>query len=351
MKILGINISHDSSSCLMVNGKVIYYIEEERLSKLKHHSYNKDNFKFYAIQKLKQNNIKHLDYVAFSSYRRQVDNDDTFIIKNIINEINNEGISIDNMYYNKEEHHLYHAYNGFYNSKFNDAAILICDGQGAYTDKFIDFREIDTLYYANKNNFNLIYKHISNSWWHRDFKIKTKLDDNILFTNSMSCGGAFTEICAKIGLNGDQDSGKLMGMSSYGKIIDKDNWVDTIDGFPYINNECINIIKNKEYASFQSQANLAKKVQYETKKYTINLIEKAIELTKSNNIVLSGGYFMNCVNNYEYIKAFPNVNFYVDPICYDGGTAIGACLYIWHNILGNENKLQKLDTLYLGGDL
>jgi carbamoyltransferase len=95
-------------------------------------------------------------------------------------------------------------------------------------------------------------------------------------------------------------------------------------------------------------ADVAKKVQEETKKHTIKLIQKTIDMSKSNNVVLSGGYFLNCVNNYEYVKAFPDINFYIDPICYDGGTAIGACFYVWHHILGNPNKMQKLDSLYLG---
>ena len=38
MKILGINdYSHDISVALVVNGKIIYAVEEERLSGIKHH--------------------------------------------------------------------------------------------------------------------------------------------------------------------------------------------------------------------------------------------------------------------------------------------------------------------------
>ena len=347
MKILGINISHDASSCLMIDGKIIYYFEEERLSKIKHHVYE-DNNRFYGIEKLKKYNIQELDCVSFASFRRVFDSEDKFIIDSILEQISKANIKINKVYYNKEEHHLYHVYNAFYNSKFKEAGIIICDGQGAYTDKFTDFREIDTVYYVDQNNFNLIYRHISNSWWHRDSKIEVKIDDNILYTNSLSCGSLFSEFCDNFKLNGGQDSGKLMGMSSYGKITDKNNWVDTIDNFPYLNDECISSIKNKKYISFEDQANLAKKVQYETKEYTIKLIEKTIKLTKSNNIILSGGYFMNCVNNYEYLKAFPDINFYVDPICYDGGTAIGAS-YFAHNMLNASFEIQPVDTLYLGG--
>ena len=42
------------------------------------------------------------------------------------------------------------------------------------------------------------------------------------------------------------------------------------------------------------------------------------------------GCFLNVVVNYKLLKEFPDLNFYVDPIAFDGGTAIGAA-YILHN--------------------
>lgn len=351
MKILGINISHNASSCLMIDGKVIYYLEDERLAKTKHYMYysskNKHETKFYGIQRLKEYNIKQLDYVIFSSYRRIYDLDDETIISNIIDQILKLNIKINKISYNREEHHLYHAYNGFYNSKFNEAAVLVCDGAGAYTDKLKDFRELDSIYHISNDDFNLKYKHISNQYWHEDKELKLNLLNNTLYTNSFSCGGLFNFICTKFKLeNEGHDSGKVMGMSSYGEIVDNNNWVNTIDGFPYFNDSVFDILLNNEYVHFQDKANLAQKVQYETKKYTMALIKKAIELTKTNNIVLSGGYFMNCVNNFEYVKAFPSINFYIDPICYDGGTSIGSCYFV-HKQLNLPFK--PIESLYLGG--
>ena len=52
---------------------------------------------------------------------------------------------------------------------------------------------------------------------------------------------------------------------------------------------------------------------------------------KCNNIVLTGGCFLNVVVNYKLLKEFPDLNFYVDPISFDGGTAIGAAYIIHHN--------------------
>jgi len=102
---------------------------------------------------------------------------------------------------------------------------------------------------------------------------------------------------------------------------------------------------NKE--EFDAASSIARKIQEETKLHTIRLIKKLLDMVDTNNIVLSGGYFLNCVNNYEYIKEFPEVNFYIDPIAHDGGTAMGAARYVWHHIL-KKTKRYPLDSLFLG---
>jgi predicted NodU family carbamoyl transferase len=56
-------------------------------------------------------------------------------------------------------------------------------------------------------------------------------------------------------------------------------------------------------------------------------MEKAITYSDCKNIILSGGYHLNCSNNFKLVKLFPKYNFFVDPICHDGGTAVGAALY------------------------
>ncbi len=87
--------------------------------------------------------------------------------------------------------------------------------------------------------------------------------------------------------------------------------------------QAVNLVNNAI-----NKKDLAKQIQYETKVHTCNLIQKAIDMSNNTNVILSGGYFLNTVNNKEYIKEFPNVNFYIDPIAHDGGTAIGAAYYL-----------------------
>ena len=77
-----------------------------------------------------------------------------------------------------------------------------------------------------------------------------------------------------------------------------------------------------------SNENAAATIQKEWEDRAVELVKIAAK--KCNNIVLTGGCFLNVVVNYKLLKEFPDLNFYVDPISFDGGTAIGAA-YILHN--------------------
>ena len=72
---------------------------------------------------------------------------------------------------------------------------------------------------------------------------------------------------------------------------------------------------------------IGRDAQEKTLKECIELIIKAKEYSSCKNIILTGGYHLNCSNNFKLVKIFPELNFFVDPIPYDGGTAVGAALY------------------------
>jgi carbamoyltransferase len=96
--------------------------------------------------------------------------------------------------------------------------------------------------------------------------------------------------------------GKIMGLASYGNLTG-----DTLE-------------------------DKARQLQEDSLLNTFEIINKAIKYSDSKNIILSGGYSLNCVNNYEYVKEFPEYNFFVDPAAHDGGTAIGAGMWLWRKL-------------------
>lgn len=365
MNIVGVNISHDTSVCLMQDGKIIFYLEEERLCKIKSYVIEDTRTPIQTLSKLKKY-INHIDYLIITTFGRKLQdnlNYDFIIGEKIVNELLRLNLTFDKVILDAESHHLHHAYNAFYFSGFESAVALVMDNSGSLLANYsenenntlIRAREIESIYRFDNNSYKKIFKHystFSNIRWHKELNYKLLNELGDVVSNGTSVGFLFSFVTqALLGLH-YLGEGTTMGMSSYGDLDkEKTEWFSE-----YENNvlfDCTflaDLAISKIYlsASFKEQADFAKKLQYETKKYTMRLIQKAIDLSGSNNVVLSGGFFQNCVNNYAYLKAFPNVNFYVDPICYDGGTAIGACLYVWHNILGNPNTLQKFDNLYLG---
>jgi len=95
------------------------------------------------------------------------------------------------------------------------------------------------------------------------------------------------------------------------------------------------------------EKNVAWKIQNDTQELVGDLIEKVLSETDEKNIVLSGGYGLNCVANYYFKERFPDINLYVDPTSYDGGTSIGIAKMA-HYKETEDTTIRPLKSLYLG---
>ena len=103
-------------------------------------------------------------------------------------------------------------------------------------------------------------------------------------------------------------AGKVMGMASYAPT--ESPW--------------------KRFNKFQ----YAQDLEQNAFEQSCKTIQKAIDLNPDcKNITLSGGYSLNCTNNYRYLSEFPDHQIFVDPIPHDGGTAYGACIHLNHLLL------------------
>lgn len=360
MYILGVSISHDSSSCLLKDGDIIFYQEDERFSKIKH-NISTDNmvgssFIFYQSPLIKKY-TDVIDHIIFAGFGYNVKNFE--IISNILNTLKDNGIECKNIHFNESEHHCYHASTAAFSSGFEECACLIIDASGAYFEVDLKdskkFREIESVYSFNyKEGIQNKFKHYSRlgNGSYMDFENRNIDDCQVILSDSLGCGLLFNYFSAYMGFNYGQDAGKIMGLSSYGS--EKNfhgDWFYNFDGVELSNNNLIGtLLKFLPTFEFQKQCDILKTLQNQTKKHTIHLIKKSLELCKTKNIVLSGGYFLNCVNNYQYLKEFPDVNFYIDPICYDGGISIGASKMLWWN-LTKDPTIRKLNSLYLGEQL
>lgn len=359
MYTVGVSRAHDSAVALLKDGDIVFHLENERLSNIKH-----DSYPFLALLKIADyvDKIDQLVIAGVSAPPKFEIFCKHDIFSEFVGGINKSfftsGFKIFNTW---EFHHKVHAAHAFYNSGFSEAICLVIDGVGSEyhinDPAFIPGsygRESGSVFKASyPANFSLISKHVS-----VPFKMNSLVDKCVVVTNNMSEGLAFQCVADHLGFN-SLDAGKVMGMASYG-VVDK-NVPPIYDKMGFINSElfCVDKGVDKTYLNskkftyinskdFQIQANLAHALQQATQQQIKNEILKMVKATGQKNVCLSGGYFLNCVANYEYLKDLPeDINIYVEPLSGDAGTSIGAAKIIWHETT-KDNTIRKLDNLYLG---
>lgn len=404
MYILGVNISHDPSACLLKDGEIVYYCEDERLTGSKNPEgkyedvieeyYDSENIHPVFVQ---TNTIKkfttHIDYIIFSSFGRHDINDDRILIKSISKKLNEENITYNTLLFFEENHHIYHAANAFYASGFDDAAALVMDGGGAYDLEYrkehtsqycmFPFREVESIYDCTYKfpSINKKYQHFSMlDHFDSDDMMFWKKSPKEIYSRTHSCGDLFSIMAGALDMDESTGTaaGKVMGLSGHRltsnimrenyNILNKyekqypifsSSWFCPYQGewitIPkldcniekFIRSNNIDTSLKSPSFDFYVCASLAYKLQVETFKQTCRLIQKTIDLTGKKKIVLSGGYFMNCVNNYKYVREFPDVDFFVDPMPHDAGTSIGAAKYLWYGLTKSVNKF-PFEHVYFG---
>ena len=311
MKILSIPLlAHDASICILEDGKIVSYQMEERLSRKKH-DLNFDNI----LDNLKDDNF---DKVIITQHF--LDNY-TYSFEKVKDKLSK--ISCQELITEKERHHLYHAYSGLYNSKFDEAICFSVDASGAIIDN--GEIEIESVYHLRRDKKEIqLYQRtrefrtvkVNDSFW----KYVSSLDEN-----NLSVGEKFCKYSELFGYNAIDGAGKIMGLAQYKNYKEKLN-------YPY------NTKKWKE------RVDEAYSLQQETQNHILKLIQKYTTETGVKNVVISGGYGLNCVANYHYLKNLKDINLYIDPICFDAGISIGAAYY--HSI--DKSKIKPLQNVYIG---
>ena len=377
MKIVGINHSHDTSVAVVVDGQVQSVFEEERSRRHKHWTPSDDYHEDMGLLCIEHYGVNlNADMVAFASFDRRdkkvVLGDkvlkDRLLQKNLIKafaekplsetrfkelqekfghnivvefaEVNMDAdhdfnqlfanqFDKDNVNFEwKIEHHLYHAICGSHFSPYDESIVITMDGGGvrSYFEEYPGYQEIECIWHHKGETITPLWKKLSNhrqvadlqgeyfeNWGenccHTKEDYEEKIDGvDVVFTSMPSNGMNFSNMSYALGCD-DQGraAGKVMGMASYGDLL----------------------------PNVYTRHAVAQMLELDSFRATCGTIQKAIDyLPDVKNIVLSGGYALNCTNNAKYLREFPDHQFFVDPIPHDGGTAVGAALHEWR--LDNE---------------
>lgn len=348
MKVLGINgwseRGHDGGASLIVDGKLLFSVEEEKLI-CKRHAY--DTLPLESIKAcLNYGNITmdDIDKVVIGwNYEKLYE---MLGKKFISKEEMSKALFNDEKYADKIEyltHHQAHAYSAFIPSNYDKALVLIVDGQGEYMGT--------SVYLADRNSENL----------------------KLLMETPVSLGYFYTGITKQIGFKGGEE-GKTMGLASYGeptyveelrKLINLDEngnincafhidkvgkdeekaslekWKELLSNIiPKRNGKIIEVTED-----ILPYANLAKSSQVILEEIMCGLIKKYVKETGVHDVCIAGGAGLNCptssaVENMEEVSSV-----FVQPAANDGGISLGAAIKGAID-LGDDVKIEMIP--YLG---
>jgi len=245
-------------------------------------------------------------------------------------------------------HHLAHAASAYYFSGFDNAAVLTVDGTGEFKA---------TVVWRVKNG---------------EFEEVTSIP-----TIYGSLGVLYEVVSTKIGYDGLEGPGKVMGLAPYGKaskyyeklrsfvrfddgdypfrFVVPGRWRVKGGDFyePYV------FITNSLYPNDRvpwdvhgdlhpDAVDLAWAVQSVTEEAMLHLAKWAREHTGEDKLALAGGVALNAKANMviHYAKIFNDI--FIFPAANDAGTPIGAAAWVYEHVLGGRMRRGRLRTVYLG---
>jgi len=391
--IAAISRGHNSGVCLLKDGKIVFAIEEERLSRRKY-----DGTPLNSLSLVRQytNRIDKLIIIHTHPLEGAAVTD--FTTEDIYTAAARKlGLIENNVFYENENnkhpqvldysrfHHKAHAACAFYRSGFDTAVSLVVDGAGTFyhlkapsNPDNAGFFEVESIYKCEyPADIKLVYKHyagvgptettfdknMSSLYFDEEGTHEALISDHAGITKVYE---AVTEYC---GFNAIE-AGKTMGLFPYGKPNKNIPNLFTQVGefslsdrnvvapfYPYSGRVNMNIhpflsnhvvLEGQDLTHLQNRRDLAYLVQKQSQEEVLKLIRKAVQVTGEKNVVLSGGYGLNCVANYYYLEQLKDegINLYVDPISNDGGTAIGAAFLYYYQTFSSMDKQPQ--EIYLG---
>jgi carbamoyltransferase len=358
MLTLGINYSrtHDSAACVIRDGQLLFAVAEERLSRVKHDP----GFPVLAIRAcldFAHAGASDLDDICFGwqrawpTYRHDLT---CYAAGRMpltyLNGLNST-LHFLSMWHQGGgakrlaqhfgptkarvrfvDHHLAHAISAYAYSGFDDAAVVVMDGRGAWE---------------------------ATSIWHgRGGRIEHVL--TIPFPDSV--GHFYSEFTEYLGFQRNSDEWKVMGLAPYGKPgVDLSAFID-LRAEPYHVNTRLLMSNGVPFAEItkrfgprrvpeseisERHKDVAYAVQDACETAMLRVVQLALKKTGSKNLCLAGGVALNSKANGKIAACGALEQLFVQPAASDDGVALGAALAPY---MDNGGKLpnRAMRHAYLG---
>lgn len=360
MTILGINAYHaDASASLLIDGKLIVAIEEERFTRSKH-------WAGFPVQSiifcLKEANISlsDIDYIAigrdpktklFKKLRfllsspihafryaltRLHNAKKVSSIEEILMQVDTScSLDVLKKKIVQVEHHRAHLASAFYPSPFHEAAVLSIDGAGDFSTTMLGM--------ANGISLEVL--------------------ESIDFPHSL--GVFYTAMTQLLGFPYYGDEYKIMGLAPYGNPIYVDALRDVIQiipdglfklnlnyfqsphkGYVYYSEDNLPLVhslfnekmemrfgmlRKKDEPLTQYHKDLAASVQRITEEVIFHVLNYLHKTTGLNKVCIAGGVAQNSVANGKITRNTPFTEVYIPSAGHDAGISMGAAYWVHHH--------------------
>jgi carbamoyltransferase len=330
--VLGINaVFHDPAAVLIVDGEIVAAAEEERFSRVKHGK-SPVPFSTWELPEraatwcLEQGRLEpaQLDAIAYSYDPRlalQPDGDvragqppwealRTLFVWEAPAFLRTAlpGLRTERVRY--VPHHLAHAASAFLCTGWERSTAMVLDGRGERGS------------------------YLAGSWRDGSF--------DVLATQELphSLGLLYEDLTAHLGFRRSSDEYKVMALASYGDpsfLCDFRRLVRTTGDGGFL-------VEPIDWSAFapgldsggedwsKEHAALAASVQRRLEEVLIELAEWLHERTGDRGLCLAGGVALNCVANSRLADEGPFSDIWVQPASGDAGTALGAALWVAHEL-------------------
>jgi len=353
MYTLGINAAfHDSSACIVQDGRLLAAAEEERFTHVKHGKrpvpFSAYELPFHAVDYCLGAagiQLKDVDHIAYSFNPFKLLNGhmaegritlplkpapqskeqewysewDPLFLSFIVNAPGQladgyphhlqrrfAGAGAHPEKWHFVEHHIAHAASAFLPSPFHEAAIMTLDGRG---------ERATTSYYQGCGT-------------------EMKLISEVCMPHSL--GLLYERVTTHLGFLHSSDEYKVMALASYGKPVYLDRFFTIIElgdngGYRILKHDLTALLgpaRQRSEPFEQRHFDIAHSLQKALETTVLELAWWLHKVTGEDSLCLAGGVALNCVMNAHLRDQGPFKHIWVQPAAGDAGTALGAALWV-----------------------
>jgi carbamoyltransferase len=375
MIILGINAYHaDSSAAILVNGKLIAAIEEERFTRVKHWA----GFPAQAIQfclKEAGVSLEDVDHIAIGrDPKAKLFKKIAFLLRNpggsinvLLNRFGNarKVSSLEDEFLrltkadksflknkiHQVEHHRSHLASAFFPSPFEEAALLSIDGSGDFTTTMTGIGKGNQIQVLNSIDFphsiGLFYTAMT-QWlgfphYGDEYKVmglapygEPKYTDKIREIIRCTSDGLFN-----LDLNYFRKATE--GIISYGE--DHIPVVSTL--YTAETEQLLGKARAKDENLSQYHKDIAASVQRVTEEVIFHLLTHLHQKTGLDKVCIAGGVAQNSVANGKITRSTPFKQVYIPSAGHDAGISMGAAYYVYNHHL-KQKRADPVFSAYTG---